>query len=81
MDAYIAGKRAGKYDSVKDIISAALAYEIIKKEKANYIFGSDRWYGRPKLDAAVQSDAKLRGAIKRAVIAASRNSVSTAGAE
>ena len=73
VDAYIAsggGHRAGSYDRVKDIVSAALAYEVIEKSGGNYVFGVDKWYGRPKLDAAVRSDSDLRKRLRSDVLAA-----------
>lgn len=74
IDAYIStgkGFKAGDYDTVKDVVSAAIAYDVIKREGArNYSFGGQTWAGRPKLDAAIKSDAKLRGRVRRAVMTA-----------
>lgn len=74
VDAYVAdyrGHKAGTFDTAKDVTSAAIAYEVITKNKSHYIFGEEQWYGRPKLEEAVTTDAKLRGRIRKAVLAAS----------
>lgn len=73
IDAYFSkgnGFEAGDYDLVKDIVSAALAHDIIIKDKANYLFGEQSWYGRPRLDEAIATDKKLRGAVSEAVMTA-----------
>jgi recombination protein RecA len=73
IDAYIAkgnGFGPGDYDVVKDVVSAAIAYEVIQKDKAHYNFAGQQWYGRPALDTAVKEDTKLQAQIRRAVFAA-----------
>jgi recombination protein RecA len=74
VDAYISKTRdfnAGDYDIAKDVVSAALAYDVITRpKKGYYAFGEEQWYGRPRLDEALYEDPKLRGRVKRAVIAA-----------
>jgi len=74
VDAYISrgnGFAAGDFDLVKDTVSAGLAYEVIERpDKSHYVFGTNRWYGRPALDEAVRGDKRLRLQLKKAVLAA-----------
>jgi recombination protein RecA len=74
VDAYVSrgnGFNAGDYDVVKDVISAALAYDVISRpKKGYYAFGEEQWYGRPRLEEAIDEDPKLRGRVKRAVLTA-----------
>lgn len=74
VDAYISKTAyfsAGDYDVAKDVVSAALAYDVISRpKKGYYAFGDLEWYGRPRLDEAIEEDSKLRGRVKRSVIAA-----------
>lgn len=72
VDIYFAdgkGFRAGQIDVTKDIISAAIAYDVISREgKMKYLFGEEQWNGRPNLEKALKAEPKLRGRIKRATI-------------
>lgn len=72
IDAYFAdyqSHKAGDYDLVKDLVSAALAYEVVTKpDSSHYQFGEQTWYGRPKLDAAVKDDPALQDDIRKAVL-------------
>jgi hypothetical protein len=68
-----AGFKAGEIDTVKDVISAAVAYDVISKDGAKYRFGEEQWHGRPKLEAALKAEPKLRGRIKRATLNAATN--------
>lgn len=74
VDAYIDkgnGFEPGEYDLVKDIISAAIAYGVIDAARGGkYSFGDTHWQGRPRLDAAIREDARLRGSIRKAVLKA-----------
>lgn len=74
VDAYIAdgkGFKAGDYDTVKDMVTAAIAYgTIVRTGKLDYSFGDQHWSGRPKLDAAIKADSKLQSLLRRAVLAA-----------
>lgn len=74
VDAYFArgnGFNPGDYDEVKDVISAAIAYEVIAKEgRSRYIFGEQSWPNRPRLDDALQEDEKLQKQIREAVLKA-----------
>lgn len=73
VDAYVVdykGHRAGNFDIVKDLVSAALAYDVIERDRTWHFFGEEEWYGRPKVDEAVRADAKLRAAIRKATLAA-----------
>jgi recombination protein RecA len=81
VDAYFAdggGFVAGDYDTTKDIVSAAIAYGVIDRgeKRGQWVFGQHSWPNRPRLDDAVSEDAKLRTAIKRAVLKANDVSVS-----
>lgn len=71
IDAYIAdgnGFRAGDFDLTKDMVSAAIAYDVITRpRKGYYAFAGTEWYGRPKLDDAIETDKALRIAIRKAV--------------
>lgn len=72
VDAYMVdhrGHAAGSFDITKDIVSAAIAYEVLFKDRSHYYFGDEQWYGRPSVEKAVKADAKLRGRLKRAVLA------------
>lgn len=73
VDAYIVdhrGHKAGTFDRTKDIVSASIAYEVFTKKGSRYIFGDESWYGRPRLEEGVRADPKLRGRLRRAVLAA-----------
>lgn len=73
VDAYVVdyrNHRAGTFDITKDIVSAAMSYEVFEKQGAHYFFGEEKWYGRPNVEKALKVDAKLRGRVKRAVLAA-----------
>ena len=74
VDAYIAssnGHSAGDYDEVKDLVSAGLAYDVIKRpDRSHYSIGKATWYGRPKLEEAVAGDARIRRVLTRKVLAA-----------
>jgi recombination protein RecA len=75
VDAYFApGNKfdAGQYDIVKDITSAGIAYDVIKKNGGTYTFGTYKWAGRPKLDAAAKIDGVLRTKLRKAVLAATK---------
>lgn len=72
IDFYVAGGRgfkAGDVDVVKDIKSAALAYEVVERRGAWYYFGSGKWNGEDALEKAIRSSAKLRAAIRAKVLA------------
>lgn len=74
VDAYVAdykGHKAGSFDSVKDAVAAALAYDVIQHpDKLHFVFGDQTYNGRPKLDAAVKADPALQRQIRKAVLAA-----------
>jgi recombination protein RecA len=74
VDAYVVnhgGHKAGEFDLAKDVVSAALAYDVITKpDKSHYEFNAEQWYGRPNLDAAVQEDRQLQRRIRKAVLTA-----------
>jgi recombination protein RecA len=60
---------AGDYDLTKDIISAAIAYEVIQKEgRSRYLFAGESWPNRPRLEDALKEDTKLIDKIKEEVL-------------
>jgi len=73
VDAYVVdyrGHKAGTFDTIKDTISAAIAYDVLEKEGSHYYFGEEKFYGRPNVEKALRADAKLRGRVKKATLAA-----------
>lgn len=73
VDAYVTDFRdhkAGSFDLGKDVASAAIAYDVIKKDQSYYLFGDEEWYGKPKLFTAVQTDPKLRARVRKEVLKA-----------
>jgi len=73
VDAYVAdykGHKAGSFDSGKDVVSAAIAYDVVKKDKTWYLFGKEEWYGKPKLEEAAQNDPQLRARLRKEVLKA-----------
>jgi len=75
IDAYFAaanGFEPGEYDLTKDMISAALAYDVIVpgEKRGQWLFGDLSWPNRPKLDAAITGDPELQFMIREAVILA-----------
>lgn len=75
VDAYIAdfrGHQAGSYDQSKDVMDAAIAYDVIKREGVKgYAFGDLKWRnGRPQVLKAIREDARLRSRLRKAVLAA-----------
>lgn len=77
IDAYIEkgnGFLAGDYDVIKDLRSAAEAYEVITPGPGRGIFSFDgqKWRGRPGVEAALSDRPELRSKVRRAVIARSK---------
>lgn len=74
VDAYVSDYRnhkAGEFDVVKDVISAGIAYDVIKHpDKLHYSFGDSNWAGRPKMEAAILDDPALQTALRKAVLEA-----------
>lgn len=57
----------GDFDTVKDIVNIAIAYELITRAGAYYSYGDKRWQGKDGVLQAVREDVELREAISRAV--------------
>ena len=73
VDAYVVdykNHKAGTFDTTKDVVSAAMTYEVFEKQGSHYLFQGEKWYGRPNVEKALKADAKLRGRVKRAVLSA-----------
>jgi recombination protein RecA len=72
MDIYFAstkGHKAGDYDVLKDIASAAKTYGIVKVGGGGYhTFGDERWHGEAALVEAMKEEPKLRRQIHQAVM-------------
>lgn len=73
VDAYIArgnGMKAGDFDTVKDITSAARAYGILEQSAGGYfVFREHRWRGFNAVEEAVAADSRLRDALFKTTIA------------
>jgi hypothetical protein len=64
------GFSPGSYDLVKDMISAALAYDVIAREgQRNYVFGDYNWSGRPAVEKAIRGDRDVRARLRKAILA------------
>jgi len=73
VDAYVTDYRdhkAGSFDLAKDVVSAALAYDVVKKDGTWHLFGEEEWYGKPKLEKAAQEDSALRARLRKEVLKA-----------
>lgn len=73
VDAYVTdykGHKAGSFDDGKDVVSAAIAYDVLGRDGTWYLFGEEEWYGQPKLNAAAQSDPQLRARLRKEVLKA-----------
>lgn len=64
------GFSAGDYDVTKDIISAAITYEVIEKTGTKrYVFGDREWRnGRPGMEADITEDTTLQSEVREAVL-------------
>jgi recombination protein RecA len=74
VDAYFArgnGFKAGSYDVVKDIVSAAITAGVVERSGSRtYSFGEEKFDGKPRLESAVRADKSLRSELRSAVRAA-----------
>lgn len=57
----------GSFDTVKDIVNIATAYDLITRAGAFYSYGDQRWQGKEALLNAVREDLDLQASIKSAV--------------
>lgn len=57
----------GDFDTVKDIVNIAIAYELLTRAGAYYSFGDQRWQGKEAVLNAVREDLDLRAQITKAV--------------
>jgi recombination protein RecA len=73
VDAYFSdckGHKAGNYDLVKDIWTAADAYDVVQRQGSFYTFGEHRWRGQEAVRDAIRKDPALRSQIRKAVLKA-----------
>jgi len=61
------GFTMGSFDTVKDIVNIAIAYDIITRAGAYYAFKDQKWQGKEAVFVAVREDADLQREIKAEV--------------
>lgn len=63
------GFPAGSYDTLKEIVSLGITYEIITRRGAYYDYGGESWQGMAKMVDALREDVTLQRAITDEVMA------------
>jgi len=61
------GFKRGEYDTVKDVVNIAIAYELITRAGAYYSYGEQKWQGKDGVLQAVREDLDLRDKITKEV--------------
>jgi recombination protein RecA len=61
------GFNRGDYDTTKDVVNIAIAYELITRAGAYYSYGDQKWQGKDGVLQAVREDADLRDKITKEV--------------
>jgi recombination protein RecA len=61
------GFNRGDYDTTKDVVNIAIAYELITRAGAYYSYGEQKWQGKDGVLQAVREDAELRDKITKEV--------------
>jgi recombination protein RecA len=61
------GFNRGDYDTTKDVVNIAIAYELITRAGAYYSYGDQKWQGKDGVLQAVREDAELRDKITKEV--------------
>jgi recombination protein RecA len=63
------GFSRGEYDTVKDVVNIAIAYELVTRAGAYYSYGDQKWQGKDGVLQAVREDLDLRDKITKEVFA------------
>jgi recombination protein RecA len=63
------GFTRGEYDTVKDVVNIAIAYELVTRAGAYYSYGDQKWQGKDGVLQAVREDIDLRDKITKEVFA------------
>ena len=63
------GFNRGEYDTVKDVVNIAIAYELVTRAGAYYSYGDQKWQGKDGVLQAVREDLDLRDKITKEVFA------------
>lgn len=61
------GFNRGDFDTTKDVVNIAIAYELITRAGAYYSYGEQKWQGKDGVLQAVREDADLRDKITKEV--------------
>lgn len=61
------GFNRGDFDTTKDVVNIAIAYELITRAGAYYSYGEQKWQGKDGVLQAVREDAELRDKITKEV--------------
>jgi recombination protein RecA len=69
------GMKAGQFDTLKETMNVALAFEVVKRAGAFYRFQGDQWQGREGLLTAMREDDVLRQQISDRVMEIVRGDV------
>ncbi|MFJ2113372.1 ATPase domain-containing protein [Streptomyces sp. NPDC087850] len=59
-NAVVPGFLAGEFDTVKDLITWAVFYDVITRSGAYFSFGEQRWKGKDAMIAAIRQDLTLQ---------------------
>lgn len=57
----------GDFDTTKDVVNIAIAYDLITRAGAYYSYGEQRWQGKDAVLQSVREDTTLREGITKAV--------------
>ncbi|KUL44713.1 hypothetical protein ADL22_12275 [Streptomyces sp. NRRL F-4489] len=70
-DAAALGFRAGEFDTVKDLITWSVYYDVVARRGAYFSYGEElRWKGKEEMLSAIREDADLQDALTAAVLQA-----------
>lgn len=61
------GFNRGDFDTTKDVVNIAIAYELITRAGAYYSYGEQKWQGKDGVLQAVREDTELRDKITKEV--------------
>jgi len=61
------GFNRGDFDTTKDVVNIAIAYDLITRAGAYYSYGDQKWQGKDGVLQAVREDADLRDKITKEV--------------
>jgi recombination protein RecA len=61
------GFNRGDYDTTKDVVNIAIAYDLITRAGAYYSYGDQKWQGKDGVLQAVREDVDLRDKITKEV--------------